>query len=167
MKKTLAVIFIIVIVLCGCSEKKKITPKLNNISFVAEITHYNEKITLETSFDSEGNMNAIVLKPEDFKSLEFNFKDDKVTAQFLGLTYTPKTGNLSVNHAARIIYDAFCDAEKHSKITIKKGENCEIKGETEGRQYVLKFSPAGLPLSLELKNDGYKAVFNELRVLAN
>ena len=163
MKKTLVVVFILVIVLCGCSEKKKITPKVNNISFVAEITYYNEKITLKTSFDAKGNMKATVLKPEDFKSLEFDFKDDKVTAQFLGLTYTPQTGNLSVNHAAKIIYDAFRDAEKHSEITIKNGENCQIKGES----YVLEFSPAGLPLSLELKNNGYKAIFNELRVLSN
>lgn len=166
MKRTLAVIFILVMVLCGCSEKRKITPQVKNISFVAQITRYNEKISLETTVDSKGNMKAIVLKPDDFKGLQFNFQGDKVTAQFLGLTYTPKTGELSVNHAAKIIYDAFRDAEKHSKISVKDGENCEIEGDTEDMPYILKFSPAGLPLSLELENDDFKAVFSELRVLS-
>lgn len=165
MKKAFAVILILVLSLCACSEKEEIKPKTKNISFVAKITYYNEKYSFQTSVDSKGNMRATVSEPEDFKSLAFEFKGDKVTAQYLGLTYTPQTGNLAVNHAAKIIYDAFCDAAQHSEITVKKGENCEIEGKLDGKEYILTFSPAGLPLSLELPKDGYKAEFNKLTVL--
>jgi hypothetical protein len=151
-----------VVFLCACSEKKEIKPKIKNISFVAKITYYNEKYSLNTIFDSEGNMKASVLEPDDYKDLSFEFKDNKVTAEYLGLTYTPQKGNLAVNNVAGIIYSAFNDTAKISELTVKNGENCKTEGEIEGKKYILSFSPAGLPLSLELPKDGYKAEFNEL-----
>lgn len=165
MKKTFAVVFALVIFLCGCGEKEEITPQTKNIAFVADITYYNESYSLKTKVDSKGNMQATVVTPTDFGSLVFNFKGDKVTAEFMGLTYTPQTGSLPVNNVAKIIYDAISDVSSDSEIAVKEGKNCVVKGEIEGRKYEFTFSPSGLPLTLELPDDGYKARFNDLTVL--
>ena len=164
MKKALAVVLLIILVMCGCGKKNDIELKTKNISFVAEVSYYNESYSFKTKIDAKGNMSATVIKPDSFKDLTFDFSKGKTTAEFMGISYVPQNGKLPANNAAKVIYEAMIDVSSNKDVDEKDGKNFVAEGKIDNRKYVFVFSPAGFPLSLELTDEGYKAVFNNLTV---
>ena len=71
--KRLIVLPIITLIICGCSNIKKTTPILNNISFTAQISYGEQEYTSDVAI-AENNINLVVSKPEQINGLTLNIK---------------------------------------------------------------------------------------------
>lgn len=154
-----------ILFLCGCGTVNEVTPVTDGISFDAVMEYYNEKYECSVNIDDDDIMTATVTSPEDIKGLKLKFDGEKVSAEFMGLVYEPKTGSFPMGNAVKTVYDVITeiDDEQTAKAT-PDGKNCKLEGKMNGKEYEFYFSPAGLPLSLEIPDEAFKITFNNVTV---
>lgn len=154
-----------ILFLCGCGTVNEVTPVTDGISFDAVMEYYNEKYECSVNIDDDDIMTATVTSPEDIKGLKLKFDGEKVSAEFMGLVYEPKTGAFPMGNAVKTVYDVITeiDDEQTAKAT-PDGKNCKLEGKMNGKEYEFYFSPAGLPLSLEIPDEAFKITFNNVTV---
>ena len=149
----------------GCGGEKEVKPVLKGISFVAKITYYNEQYECDTQIDNNGKMTICVNDPDDLKGLKLTFSSEKIIAEYLGLTYTPKIDKMPFGNITKMIYLTLENISKENLGAKSKESNCVIKGECQNREYEFEFSPSGLPLSLKIPNENFKIEFCDVNVL--
>lgn len=165
MKRFLCALFCLVL-LCGCSGSiKTVTPVLSGISFTAKVSFYNEYYECETVIDTDGAMRISVLSPADISGMRLIFSNDSVTAEYMGLTYTPKTESLPVGSVAQTFYGIIKDLSAKETIPIKANENCIYEGRINERAYSFCFAPSGLPLYIEIPDNSFRIDFSGVKIL--
>ena len=152
------------LLITGCSTKNEIIPVLTKISFTAQIDYYNENYSCNTNIDDNGVMTVEVISPESIEGMLITFTDSEISAQYKGITYTPKTESMPIGSVTQLMYDIFDDVSKTVETVSAGEENCVIKGKADGREYSFTFSPAGLPLVLEIPNDSFKITFENVTI---
>ena len=163
MRRFFGVLFCFVL-LCGCSGKSKsVTPVLDNITFKAGVTFYNEVYECDTAI-KDGTMNLTVRLPDDLSGLKFKIDKDGITAEYLGLTYTPKTDNMPLCGVAQNLYKII-DELKDKTLVIRKDENCFFEGRIDDRAYTFCCAPTGLPLYIEIPDDSYRIEFSNVKIV--
>lgn len=164
MKRFLGVIFCFVL-LCGCAGKSRaISPVVDGIAFCATVNFYNEVYECDTTIDNEGTMNLAVRVPDDLSGLKVSINENGITAEYLGLTYTPKTENLPLCGVAQTLYRII--GEMRDKVlVIRKDENCLFEGRIDDRAYTFCCAPSGLPLYIEIPDDSYRIEFSNIKIM--
>lgn len=156
------VLCFIFLLFCGCSAKGEITPQIHNISFEANIRYYNEEYQCNADIDKDGNITLTFNSPENLEGLILRVVDDKTSIEYMGLTYSPKGSSQPLGNIANIVNCVFKDIGdkklKHS------GKNIEICGKIDNKNYVMLFSPSGLPLMLNIDNSDIIVHFNNLKI---
>lgn len=150
MFKKLFVLPLVLFSLCGCVEKAVVTPVLDNISFTAEMDYGDTEFTADVTLAQDA-LNLVVTKPQEIKDLTLNFSKNGVTAEFKGVTYTPDINSLPQGATAQVLFDVMNDITS-SQHTLTDDENCKIVGKVFSYEYILVFSPSGLPISLEIED---------------
>lgn len=162
--RLLCVIFFISVI-SGCNTKNVVIPVLTNLQFTAQIEKYNESYSCQTNIDANGVMKIKVNAPELIEGMLLTFDESGVTAQYKGITYTPKTESMPIGNVAQLMYVVFNDLSNNTEISLKDRENCKIIGRTNDKEYTFTYSPAGLPLTLEIPDDGFKITFEDVTVM--
>lgn len=162
MFKKLFALSLTLLLLCGCAEKKAVTPVLNNISFTAEIDYGDSEFVGNATL-SDGALNLTVTEPQEIKDLILMLDKNGVTAEFKGVTYTPDINSLPQGAIAQVLYDILNDIADNKTANCDE-ENCEIKGSVNGYDYTFVFSPSGLPISLDVDDLDLEIKFKNVTI---
>lgn len=163
MSKKIFVLQLIFILLCGCNSKKSVTPVLNNISFTAAFNCDDSEF--ECNADLSDNVLTVkVTKPETIKDFTLIYKNGAVTAEYIGITYTPKSYNMPQTAFAQIFYDAVNKINSDGITAECVDENAVINNKINGYDFSMIISPTGFPISFTVESLGLKAVFSNVVV---
>lgn len=163
MFKKLCVLLSLFLLLCGCAQKKGITPVLNNISFTAEIDYGDTEFMANVTLDGDA-LNLVVIEPQEIKDLTLKVDKNGITAEFMGLRYTPDIDSLPQGAIIQVLYEIFDDISTSQNTSVCNEENCEIKGEVGDYEYKFIFSPSGLPISLYIDQLDLEIKFKNVTV---
>lgn len=163
LKKFLFLPLILLLSICGCSEKKDVTPVLNNISFTAETQYESTSFSCDASVGDDA-LKLVVSKPEEIKDLCFEVSKNKAEVQFSGITYNPSIDSLPQGSIIKILYNVINDV-KDGKTLNRNDKNCEIIGRAGGYKYLFIFSPSGLPISLYVDELNLKIEFKNVTII--
>ena len=105
--KRLFIPLILVLCLASCSVKERIEPRLHGISFSAEISYYNEVYSCDCSINSEKELLAEIKLPKTLEGFTLTVSNNGVTAEFLGIKYTPTDGNMPFSGLLKQVYDIY------------------------------------------------------------
>lgn len=163
MFKKLFALSLTLLLLCGCAEKKAVTPVLNNISFTAEIDYGDSEFAGNATL-SDGALNLTVTEPQEIKDLILKLDKNGVTAEFKGVTYNPDINSLPQGAIAQVLYDILNDITASQDTATCDEENCEIEGKVNGYDYTFVFSPSGLPISLDVDDLDLEIKFKNVTI---
>lgn len=151
------------LLLSGCN-KAEVAPTLNGITFNADITYYNESYKGECSVSEEGVMTLKITEPEVLSGYTLTAERDKMTAEYLGLSFTPTQNNMVFSGVFGDIYNCFCEIIDTKSNAKKTGDAYELSGGKESKSYTLTVSPTGLPQSLMLPDERFALYFYNVTV---
>lgn len=163
MLKKVFLLSVICISLCGCGTNKTVAPILENISFTAEVEYCGQKFSCETVL-LENDAKITVLNPEEIKGLVLEYKKGTVSGNFYGVAFVPDADHFPLNSVPQLLYNTVCDIKDNKTNANFNSDNCEIKGMLGGNDYVLIFSPSGLPISLEFSDLELRLQFNNIQL---
>lgn len=164
MKKIFAV-SLIMLFLCSCGfPKTDIEPVLENISFVAEVSYYNENYTFSGEADADGGILLEVVSPDEISGMQLIHKGDKVSISYKGLTYVAND-KLPLAHTTEILYGVLSDLKTDNLGALKNGGNLSAEGKIGSREYIADFSPSGILLKLKVPSLAFEAVFSDVKLL--
>lgn len=161
MKRTVALVFAFVLLLCGCAKGESFTPVLKGISFTADIKSNNNKYVCDCSIDKNGGFSLEVTSPKELKGIKTVYNGDLVSSSFLGLENETEISDVPV---CDLLYVCISDASEKNDLQ-KNGANSIIKGEIYECEYSFSFSPSGLPISLEIAEKNYKCDFKNVTLI--
>ena len=163
MKKIICLL-IPLILLCSCGKKSEVKPNLLGISFKGEIVYYNENYSCECSVSQEGVLTAKIIEPEILSGFVLTVSKDKITADYLGISYTPTTNNMPFSGAIDSFYKALEDCSAEDIRATLSGEEYIVKGDSEELGYTLYLSPTGLPQKLLLPDERFSVSFYNVTI---
>ena len=163
MKKILALILVI-LTLSACSGKNDVKPTLKGISFNADITYYNENYKGECTISEDGALTLKITEPELLSGYTVMLNGEGITAEYLGVTFTPNLSNMPVSSVITEFYEKITELA-NSETVEKKGDTYMIKGGKDADAYTLYISPTGLPQSLEMPDERFRVYFYNTTVL--
>lgn len=152
---------LIALVLCGCTKTKYTEPVLNNISFTASIVLNNSEFIADATL-LEDELELVVNSPQEIKGLILSISKNGVNAVFNGITFAPDVNSLPNGAVIQILFEIIRDIE--GKNAVCNNENCMIQGKVNNYAYDFIFSPAGLPISLEIKDLNLKINFTNVTI---
>ncbi len=161
MKKLFSVL-ILTILLCSCG-KTAVTPQLTNIGFNADICYYNENYKGECTVSEDGTIKITLSEPESLSGYTVTVGSEGMTAEYLGLSFTPTENNMSEYSVMAELYNKYMSAAAEQPE--KKGDTYVIKGGTGADAYTLYISPTGLPQKIELPDERFTVYFYNARIL--
>jgi len=164
LKKCFIFLIIICLLFCGCSAKKEIAVNIKSAAFDLDVNYYNEKYLFKVKTQNYcENMVCTVLSPEDLKDMEYTLNESGTTVSYMGITYTPKVGTVSVSNALDILYRVLKTLPE--KTAVNDNGNYVINDKINGYDYAFYFSPAGLPLYLTVDGINLKMEFRNLTLV--
>ncbi len=165
MKRAISLI-LLVLTLTSCAGKEKIEPKLSNVSFVAEISYYNENYSADCTIDNEGKLKAVIRVPETLEGFTLTVSDKGVEAEYLGIKYTPTDGNMPFASVIKQVYDRLNLVSTMGET--KKEDKEYIRSFGEGAEKTtLHLTEAGYPILLRLPDERFFIEFYNVTVLNN
>ncbi|MBR6743534.1 MAG: hypothetical protein IKL94_03480 [Clostridia bacterium] len=161
--KRFFVVFILIFTLTSCSAKSSVEPQLKNISFVAEISYYNEVYSCDCVMSKEGELTAVIKLPETLEGFTLKVNSESVTAEYLGISYTPTDGNMPFSSVLEEFYKKLCLSESVGKAKKTDGVYKITAGEGADKAS-LYLTEAGLPIKLEMPDERFFAEFYNVTI---
>ncbi|MBQ3817030.1 MAG: hypothetical protein II802_02010 [Clostridia bacterium] len=166
MKKILLVVFVITLALCGCSKTaSQIKPVTSGISFNAKVSWYNENFVCSGKITGKDEAVFEINEPEDIKGLIIECKGDDVTARFKGLETSYDVSKTPFSFICSEIYSAVRDTWSEETEVLSEGQEFYVEGKANQSDYKMIVAPTGLPLSLEIPNESFKVLFQDVKIL--
>ncbi len=159
MKRFIVLPVVALFLCCGCSKSNTVTPILDNISFIALIRCDEQEFTCDVTI-ADSSLKLVVNEPKQIDGLTININKNGITAEFMGVSYTPDLNSMPQGAVAQVLFKVLNDAA--NKEVVCDDENCEITGRVDGYRYDFTFSPSGLPLLLEIDDFDIKIKFNNV-----
>ncbi len=150
---------LILLLMCGCTAQKQVSPVIDNISFTADITYVEQNYVCDATI-LDSTLNLCVIEPENIKGLSLKIDKNGVTAEFKGIEHAMDVNSLPQNAVIQILFKILNDITDKT-IDVSR-ENCEITGNIDGNKYLFVFSPSGLPISLKIDNLDIEIKFNNV-----
>ena len=160
MKKIIGILLVI-LTLCSCGGKQEIKPRLQGISFTAEVTYYNEAYSLEGEILSDGTLQVAVTAPEELKGFNIHMINEDITVEYKGLTYSPIEGTMPFSGVMAELYAPIRQIVGSDIMADTEGK---IKGGEGVRAYCFTFSPTGLPQKLEIPDESFEIRFYNVTI---
>ncbi len=110
-------------------------------------------------------MHLTVVKPDDISGMRLKIGDSGITAEYMGITYTPKSENLPFCGVADTLY-GIVGQMRDKTLVIQRDENCFFEGRIDGRAYTFCCAPSGLPLYVEIPDSSYRMEFMNVKLLS-
>ena len=134
------------------------------ISFKGELVYYNENYSCECSVSQDGVLTAKIIEPEILSGFVLTVTKDKITADYLGIYYTPTTNNMPFSGAIDSFYKALQECCLEDKRATLSGEEYILKGDVGDLDYTLYLSPTGLPQKLLLPDERFSVNFYNVTI---
>ncbi len=165
MKKAFAVLFAVVLFLCGCGDTKKVPIRIGDTEFRAIITQNNEQnYTIDIKTDKKlKNISGTIKKPENLSGVEFTVSGEMLNIDYNGLNIKKDIGELPQDNTPVLIFKAIKSA--NGKNAVCEDGNYIFNGSIEDEKYTLSVTPSGLPMLLKFKNNGIKIEFRNLTLV--
>lgn len=164
--KKLFPLFFSLIFLCGCSaQTAKVKPVLSGITFETRLSFYNEVFCCSGAISKEGELTLTVNEPETIKGMKLMVKKDSLTAEFKGLTYTPKTEKLPAANVAQSLYSALSDALYRNPQVKTQDNNFFIESAENDKYYKIILTESGFPISMEIPSAALTAEFSNVSII--
>lgn len=164
MKKIVSLVLVL-LTLTACSGKTEVTPRLLGISFNAEMTYFNENYKGACVMSPEGVLTCTITEPETLSGYTVTLSRDGMTAEYLGITYTPSESNMPFSGVIGEFYSKLLTIIDSGASAEKKDDTYVIKGGKDTDAYTLYISPSGLPLSVAIPDDRFTVYFYNTTVL--
>ena len=162
--KRVVCLILLVLTLASCKDSEKIEPKLNDISFRAEISYYNEKYSADCTIDKENVLRAVIKIPETLEGFALTVSEKGITAEYLGIKYTPTDSNMPFAGVLEQTYDRLLEVTKSG--TVKREDNTYKITVGEGAdKAVLSITEGGLPILLEIPDERFFVEFYNVTIL--
>lgn len=163
LKNVLICMILLPVFLCGCASTKTAVPILDGIGFTAEVAFYNENY--KCNVDINGNIiDLTVTSPEELKGLILHYSDNGLTAEYLGITYTPDDFDMTIGGVSSLMSGIINDVRGEDCNMDYDNGNCIITDKYMDFKYEFVFSPSGLPISLSVPNKSFEAVFKNVTI---
>ncbi len=163
MKKLICLV-IPLILLCSCGKKSEVKPILTGLSFKGEIVYFNENYSCECIISEDGVLSAKIIEPEILNGFVLTVSKDKITADYLGISYTPTTNNMPFSGAIDSFYKALEDCGLGERAATLSGDEYTLKGDLGDLGYTLYVSPTGLPQKLLLPDERFSVNFYNVTI---
>ena len=160
--KKLIPLFTLLLFITSCG-KADVTPQLTNIGFSADICYYNENYKGDCTVSEDGAFKITLTEPESLAGYTVTVEKDKITAEYLGLSFTPTKNNMPQSSVMTEFYEKYTAAAQIPPE--KKGDNLIIKGGDGIGAYTLYISPTGLPQKMTLPDERFTVYFYNATVL--
>ncbi|MBE6769856.1 MAG: hypothetical protein E7548_03775 [Ruminococcaceae bacterium] len=165
MKRILSLVFSLVF-LCGCAAKAtNVKPVLSGITFEARLSFYNEVFCCSGAVSKEGELTLRVNEPQTIKGMKITVKKDHLSAEFKGLTYTPKTEKLPFANVAQVLYSVLSDALYRNPQVKVQDNKFFIESAENDKYYKIILTEAGFPVSMEIPSAALTAEFSNVSIL--
>jgi len=165
LKRILSLVFSLVF-LCGCAAKAtNVKPVLSGITFEARLSFYNEVFCCSGAVSKEGELTLRVNEPQTIKGMKITVKKDHLSAEFKGLTYTPKTEKLPFANVAQVLYSVLSDALYRNPQVKVQDNKFFIESAENDKYYKIILTEAGFPVSREIPSAALTAEFSNVSIL--
>ncbi len=154
-----------VVLLCGCTAKGGVSPRLIGIKGEAQIKFFNEEFECAFSSAEDGEITVEILSPEHLKEMSFVYKNKTLTAKYKELEYSPNLDAMPSLAVIRGIIEVLSESTDKNAQRNAKDENYFLEGKIEDICYTLYISPAGLPLSAQIPDKNYTITFKNITLI--
>ena len=156
--------FVVILFFSGCNTSKTVTPVTKGIEFTLNVTAKESKYDITAVIDGGGCIEATVNSPETIKGMKITSNKFETLAEYKNLKYTYNEDEFSGDNYIITVYNILSSLE-NKKLSIESCENCSISDRYSGEKYDFTFSPAGLPIELNVESKNFKAVFSKTRLI--
>lgn len=160
MKKLFA-LPLVFLILCGCTNKKTVTPILQNISFNAVVSYGDNDFSCNTKL-TEDSLTLVLNEPKEIKGLTLCFSKNGVVAEYHGIKYERDSLTQTDAAPSQFLYGIINDIKSQNCSIQHTNENCFAEGKLQGNKYIFEFSPTGLPISLKIDELDLKIDFKNV-----
>ena len=157
MKKLLCLLLFIPLI--GCAQKTNIKPVTRNISFITEMTYYNEYYEMAVNINGSGDMSISILQPKELEGLVFNITNGKTTAEFSGIKI-----NTNDNYKTAAVNFIYSVLKTEKQEVFKSDNHFFTKGKCDGGEYKMYISEAGLPLKILDSGARFEIIIKNLTI---
>jgi len=165
LKRILSLVFSLVF-LCGCAgTAANVKPVLTGITFETKLTFYNEVFCCSGQMSKEGVLTLTVNEPETIKGMKLTVEKESLTAEFLGLTYSPKTEKLPFAGVAEVLYSAISDAVYRNPQVKTQDNTFFIESAENDKYYKIALTESGFPISAEIPSAALTAEFSNVSIM--
>lgn len=165
MKRILSLVFSLVF-LCGCAAKAtNVKPVLSGITFEARLSFYNEVFCCSGAVSKEGELTLRVNEPQTIKGMKLTVKKDHLSAEFKGLTYSPKTEQLPAANVAQVLYSVLSDALYRNPQVKVQDNKFFIESAENDKYYKIILTESGFPISMEIPSAALTAEFSNVSII--
>lgn len=159
MKKILCAILVL-LTLAACSGKKEVAPLLCGISFSADVSYYNENYKGECTVSKDGALTVKITEPEELSGYTVKLSNEGITAEYLGLSFTPTANNMPASSVLSDFYRQYSAAAFSKEPARSTGDGYRLSGEG----YTLWLTAMGLPQKAELPDESFCIYFYNVAV---
>lgn len=152
--------------LVSCGRKSDVSPVLTGVSFTAEMVYYNETYSCDCTLSPDGVLHARVTEPEMLEGFSLTVDRESVTADYLGISYTPSPGNMPFSSVIEGFYEALCAIADSGATATVSGNEYTVHGGEGASGYTLTVAPTGLPIKLTLPDDRFTVNFYNVTLLS-
>lgn len=156
MKKILSLVLVL-LTLTAC-QSKTAQPRLYGVSFTADVTYFNENYRGECHFSKDKVLTFKITEPEIISGYTVTVSESGITAEYLGLTFTPTEGNMPFSSAVALFYEKICAAADTEAVKEEGGE-FKISGGKDADAYTLYISETGLPQKILIPDERFTVYF--------
>ena len=155
MKRTLCLLFSLLIFCSGCDSKSSgVTAVTSGLSFDAKLIFSGKETIYTVNIEKDGTTETVLPS-----GTVFTFSDDTYTVNYEGLSKNAKLSSLNKNLYVDFFYSLFkALRENDCKVTVKD-ERYLIECNTDKYDFTLFIGQSGLPIEVNERNFGFKAVF--------
>ncbi len=141
MKKIICVCLTLMFVcfVSACGAGTTVEPTVRNVKFSAKLLEDGSECIC--TFDGDGNMTAISLKPENCEGMQSFYTPEGKKTTYLGIEY--ESGSAQEEQSVSdFVYEAFCSVDSRAQ---KSGTLYHVSVKKDANTYDLYFTPMGLP----------------------
>lgn len=155
MKRALCLLLSLLIFCSGCGIKSSgVTAVTSGLSFDAKLIYAGEESIYTVNIEKNGTT-EITLE----SGAAFTFSDDNYTVSYEGLSKTAKLSSLNKNLYVDFFYLLFKTLRENDYEVTSKDDRHLIECGTSKYDFTLFIGQSGLPIEVNEKNFGFKAVF--------
>ena len=151
------------LIFCGCSQTRGVTPVLDNLSFTANVKYDKSSYVCDATV-TEGVLNLVVKEPREIKGFTLTVDKNGTQAKFNDAEIALDTSTMPQGAVAQVLFDVVNDANT-KETTERMDGNYEIIGNVNNNNYNFVFSPTGLPISLKIENIDFEIEFQNVTVI--